>query len=88
LTVTLTITDDAGGAAIRHAIKVLPRGCVVPRLVGRKLGGARQALKAAGCRLGAVKQACRAGSARAGDQAVNRDWRGPPTRGGGVGHGP
>jgi hypothetical protein len=56
LTVTLTITDDAGGAAIRHAIKVLPRGCVVPRLVGRKLGGARQALKAAGCRLGAVKR--------------------------------
>lgn len=57
MTVTLTITDDNGGdAATRGTIKVLPRGCVVPRLLGRKLGGARHALNAAGCRLGTVKR--------------------------------
>ena len=57
MTVTLTITDDNGGGAVtRGTIKVLPRGCVVPRLLGKKLRGARLALKAAGCRLGTIKQ--------------------------------
>jgi large repetitive protein len=57
MTVTLTITDDNGaGAAARRTINVLPRACVVPRLLGRKLGGAWRALKGAGCRLGTVKR--------------------------------
>jgi hypothetical protein len=56
VTVMLTTTDDNGAAAgARRTINVPSRGCVVPRLIGRKLGGARRALKAGGCRLGTVK---------------------------------
>lgn len=31
-----------------------PRACVVPKLAGKRLAGARKALKAAGCKLGKV----------------------------------
>jgi hypothetical protein len=56
VTVTLTISDNAGGgSASQRSVNVLSSACVVPRLLGRKLGAARQALRANGCRLGAVK---------------------------------
>src|SRR5690242_20457879 len=57
MTVTLTIIDnDGGGAAVKRTINVLAQGCVVPRLLGRKVGRARRALHAAGCRLGTIKR--------------------------------
>lgn len=56
VTVTLTISDNNGGAAVsQRSLKVLSSACVVPRLLGKKLGPARQALIASGCQLGAVK---------------------------------
>jgi PKD repeat protein len=55
-TVTLTITDGNGvSAASQETITVLARGCVVPRVVGRKVGSARRLLRTSGCRLGKVK---------------------------------
>lgn len=55
-TVTLTITDDNDNAAqTQHAITVVARQCVVPRLVGNKLGQARNRLRSRNCRLGAVR---------------------------------
>jgi hypothetical protein len=55
-TVTLTVTGSNGvSASSRETITVLARGCVVPRLVGRKVGSARRVLRTAGCRLGKVK---------------------------------
>jgi hypothetical protein len=56
MTVSLTITYDNGaGATGQRTIKILPQGCVVPRLLGKKVSRARRALHAAGCRLGMVK---------------------------------
>ncbi len=81
MTVTLTITDaDGGGAGAQRTVKVLPLGCVVPRLLGRTVGRASRALHAAGCRLGPVKRQHagprRATPARAGDPTVDPDRRG------------
>jgi PKD repeat protein len=57
VTVTLTIIDSTGGIAVaQRPLNVLASACVVPRLLGRKLGAARRALSASGCRLGSVKQ--------------------------------
>lgn len=57
MTVTLTITDTGGGgAAVKRTISVLAQGCVVPRLLGRKVGRARRVLQVAGCRLGTIKR--------------------------------
>jgi hypothetical protein len=57
MTVTLTITDNDGdSAAVERTVQVLAQGCVVPRLLGRKVGRARRALHAAGCRLGTIKR--------------------------------
>ena len=64
----LTITDDNGAA--RRTINVLSRGCVVPRLIGRKLGGARRALKAGGCRWERSSTSTPGGQAPTGDHAV------------------
>ena len=56
VTVTLTIIDSNGGIAVaQRTLNVLTSACVVPRLVGSKLGAARRILSASGCRLGAVK---------------------------------
>ncbi len=72
--VTLTITDANGDtAAVRQPIKVLPRSCLVPRLLGRHLGGARRALKSAGCRLGAIKRQT-AGAGRRG-RVIRQSFR-------------
>ena len=48
----------AAGSAVggSGASLLQPGTCVVPRLIGTRLGGARHALKRAGCRLGAIKR--------------------------------
>jgi hypothetical protein len=60
-----TATDAAGNTSVcsasisysrpPHDGPPQPTGCIVPRLVGKKLAGAKTALAAAGCKLGTVR---------------------------------
>ena len=55
-----TATDAAGNTSACSApisythVKATPPACVVPELVGKKLGAAKRAIKAAGCKVGKV----------------------------------
>jgi large repetitive protein len=55
-TATLTVTDDNDNTAqTAHAVMVVGSRCVVPRLVGNKLGRGRKLLRGGNCHLGAVR---------------------------------
>ncbi len=53
--------SPGGGSADGGSLVTVTPPCVVPNLRGKHLGGARKALKAAGCKLGSVRRAKGAG---------------------------
>jgi hypothetical protein len=53
-TVDITTTTLAGESPTGRADRFSYRGCTVPKLIGKKLGPAKSALRNAGCKLGKV----------------------------------
>ena len=54
--ITVTLADDRDSVEQTFDLRVR-RLCVVPRLVGRRLGAARTAIRNVDCRLGAIRYA-------------------------------
>jgi PASTA domain/IPT/TIG domain len=56
VTVPITVTTVAGTSEVTKAGEFTNTGCIVPKLAGRSLSSAKQALRSKGCKIGKVKK--------------------------------
>lgn len=68
----ITVTTVAGTSELSAADEFTYTGCIVPKLSGRSLGAAKQALRSGGCKIGKVKKlkGATAGNSKVVDQSV------------------